>query len=149
MRFCGRATDERRELTLPALVLVHGGQHAADCWEPTVDEIHRLAPDLTVLAVDLPGRRGKPGDLFTVTIADFVDSVVGDIEDAGLCEIILVGHSLAGLTVPAAATKLGSSRIREMILATVRPARRQVGSRYPDGTPSADRSAQRQEGRPE
>ena len=105
-------------MALPALVLVHGGGLAADSWKLTINEIYRLAPDLTVLAVDLPGRRGKPGDPFTVTIADFVDSVVGDIEDAGLCEIILAGHSLAGLTVPAAATKLGSSRIREMILAT-------------------------------
>ncbi len=105
-------------MALPALVLVHGGGLAADSWELTINEIHRLAPDLTVLAVDLPGRRGKPGDLFTVTIADFVDSVVGDIEDAGLGEIVLVGHSLAGLTVPGVATKLGSSRVREMILAT-------------------------------
>ena len=55
-------------MTLPALVLVHGGAHAADCWDLTVDEIHRLAPDLDVLAVDLPGRRNKPGDLRTLTV---------------------------------------------------------------------------------
>jgi len=30
-------------MELPAVVLVHGGQHAADCWDATVDEIHRLA----------------------------------------------------------------------------------------------------------
>jgi hypothetical protein len=41
-----------------------------------------------VLAVDLPGRRGKSGDLLTLTIADFVDSVVDDIEDEGLGEDI-------------------------------------------------------------
>jgi pimeloyl-ACP methyl ester carboxylesterase len=105
-------------MTLPALVLVHGGGLAADSWELTVDEIHRLTPELTVLAVDLPGRCGKPGDLVSVTIADYVDSVVGDIEDAGLGEIVLGGHSMAGLTVPGVVTKLGSSRVREMILAT-------------------------------
>jgi len=37
-------------MTLPVLVLVHGGAHAADCWDPTVDEVHRRAPDLPVLA---------------------------------------------------------------------------------------------------
>ena len=42
-------------VTLPALVLVHGGGHAADCWDLTVDEIRRIAPELSVLAVDLPG----------------------------------------------------------------------------------------------
>ena len=47
-------------MALPALVLVHGAQHAADCWEPTVDEIRKCATEVTVLAVDLPGRRGKP-----------------------------------------------------------------------------------------
>jgi pimeloyl-ACP methyl ester carboxylesterase len=73
---------------------------------------------LTVLAVDLPGRRGKPGDLYTLTIADFVESVVADIEEAGLGDIVLAGHSMAGLTVPGVLTKLGSSRVREMILAT-------------------------------
>jgi pimeloyl-ACP methyl ester carboxylesterase len=104
-------------VALPALVLVHGGAHAADCWDLTIDEIHRLAPELTVLAVDLPGRRGKAGDLWTLTIADWVNSVVADIEDAGLDDVVIVGHSMAGLTVPGVATKLGASRVREMVLA--------------------------------
>jgi pimeloyl-ACP methyl ester carboxylesterase len=104
-------------MSLPALVLVHGGAHAADCWDLTIDEIHRLAPELTVLAVDLPGRRGKPGDLRTLTIADCVNSVVADIEDAGLDDVVIVGHSMAGLTVPGVAARLGASRVREMILA--------------------------------
>lgn len=103
---------------MPALVLVHGGAHAGDCWDLTVDEIHRLAADLNVLAVDLPGRRGKPGDLRTLTVSDCVDSVVADIEDAGLDEIIIVAHSMAGVTVPGVAAKLGSARVREMVFAT-------------------------------
>jgi hypothetical protein len=31
---------------------------------------------LTVLAVDLPGRRAKPGDLWTLTIADWVVAMI-------------------------------------------------------------------------
>src|SRR5262245_37548497 len=104
-------------MTMPALVLVHGNGHASDCWELTIDEVRRLAPALTVLAIDLPGRRGKPGDLRTLTIADCVESVVCDIEDAGLRDIVIIGHSMAGLTIPGVVTKLGSSRVREMILA--------------------------------
>jgi pimeloyl-ACP methyl ester carboxylesterase len=105
-------------MALPALVLVHGGGLAADSWQLTVDEIHRLAPELTMFAVDLPGRRDKPGDLLRLTIADFVESVIDDIEAAGLGDIVLVGHSMAGLTVPGVVAKLGSSRVREMVLAT-------------------------------
>ena len=104
-------------MALPALVLIHGGAHAADCWDFTVDEIRRLASELTVLAVDLPGRRGKPGDLSAVTIADCVESVITDVEDAGLEEVVVCGHSLGGVTVPGVVAKLGPSRVREMILA--------------------------------
>ena len=104
-------------MALPGLVLVHGGQHAADCWDATVDEIHRRAPDLVVLTLDLPGRRGKPGDLLDAHIDDWVDSLLADIDDAGIGEFVIVGHSLAGLTVPGVVTKLGPSRVREMVLA--------------------------------
>jgi pimeloyl-ACP methyl ester carboxylesterase len=104
-------------MTLTALVLVHGYGHAADCWDLVVDEIGRLAPELTVLAVDLPGRRTKQADLRALTIGDFVDSVVADIDHAGLTEVVIVGHSMAGVTVPGVVTKLGAARVREMILA--------------------------------
>ena len=104
-------------MALPVLVLVHGGGHAADCWDLTVEQINRLAPDLAVLAVDLPGRRSKPGDLRSLTIGECVDSVVADIEEAGLGEIVIVGHSIAGIAVPAMAARLGATRVRELILA--------------------------------
>ena len=46
-------------MALPALVLVHGGAHAGDCWDLTVDEIHHLAPDLTEKVT----RRGMPDNV--------------------------------------------------------------------------------------
>jgi pimeloyl-ACP methyl ester carboxylesterase len=104
-------------MTLPTLVLVHGGAHAADCWDLTVDEIQRLAPELDVLAVDLPGRRDNPGDLNTLTVADWVDSVVTDVVSAGLSQIVIAGHSMAGLTVPGIVSKLGADRVREIVFA--------------------------------
>jgi pimeloyl-ACP methyl ester carboxylesterase len=104
-------------LRSPALVLVHGGQHSADCWDLTIDELRRLAPDLPVLAVNMPGHGTTPGDLTTVTIADCVRSAIEQIENAGLHEVIVVGHSLAGLTVPGIVGALGRSRVCEMILA--------------------------------
>lgn len=103
-------------MPLPDLVLVHGGQHAGDCWDLTVAELHRLEPALRVLAVDLPGRSSKPGDLTTATISGWVDSVVADIEDAGFSEVIIAGHSMAGVTVPGVVARLGASRVREMVL---------------------------------
>ncbi len=104
-------------MALSALVLIHGGGLAADSWDLTVGEIHRLAPEMTVVALDMPGRRNKPGDLTEMTIADYVDSLVGDIERAGLGDIVIVGHSMGAMTLPGLATKLGAARVREMIFA--------------------------------
>jgi pimeloyl-ACP methyl ester carboxylesterase len=103
-------------MALPGLVLVHGGAHAADCWELTVAELTRRATELPVLAVDLPGRGGRPADLTTLRSSDFVDSAVADIEGAGLDDVVVVGHSMAGLVVPGIVAKLGAARVREMIL---------------------------------
>jgi hypothetical protein len=48
-------------------------------------------------------------------VADFVNSVVADVDDAGLGDVVVVGHSLAGLTVPGVVEKLGAPRVREMV----------------------------------
>jgi pimeloyl-ACP methyl ester carboxylesterase len=104
-------------MALPDLVLVHGGEHAGDCWELTVAELRRHAPELRILAVDLPGRGAKPGNLATATIGEWVNSAVTDIEEAGLGDIVIVGHSMAGVTVPGVAAKLGSTRVREIVFA--------------------------------
>ena len=66
---------------------------------------------------DLPGRGRTPGDLAIATIGAWVDSVITDIEREGLGDIVIVGHSMAGVTVPGVVAKLGSARVREMILA--------------------------------
>jgi pimeloyl-ACP methyl ester carboxylesterase len=82
-------------------VLVHGGGHDARCWE-------RLVPHLDgpVLAVDLPGRGAHPADLRATTIADFVDSAVADLDAFTAAErVVLVGHSMAGVTIPTVAAR--------------------------------------------
>jgi len=105
-------------VSLPGLVLVHGGEHAADCWNLVVAELWRQEPELRTLAVDLPGRGRTPGDLATATIGEWVDSVVADIERERLGDIVIAGHSMAGVTVPGVVAKLGSARVREMVLVT-------------------------------
>jgi len=79
-------------MPLPGLVLVHGGAHAADCWDLTVEELRRQAPDLPVLAVDLPGRAGKPADLASVSIGDCVESVVRTLIPVDTCHDLMVSE---------------------------------------------------------
>src|SRR6201993_541318 len=75
------------QMTLPGLVLVHGGAHAADCWDLTIAELACQEPKLRVLAVDLPGRGRHPADLAKITVADWVDPVVADVEEAGFDDV--------------------------------------------------------------
>jgi pimeloyl-ACP methyl ester carboxylesterase len=88
---------------LPApLVLVHGGAGGAWCWEPLLPYL-----DGDAVAVDLPPKsvRGGPQryeplpELRTLTVGDFADSVLRDIDAAGHERFVLVGHSMGGLTV--------------------------------------------------
>ena len=100
---------------MSAIVLVHGACHHSGCWAPTVSAITRRAPDLPVLAVDLPGRGSSPVPLAETTVGRCVDEVVRQIDDAGLDEVVLVGHSLAGVILPGVATTLGAGRVRRLV----------------------------------
>jgi len=90
-------------------VLVHGGGFAGSCWDELRPHLDRPST-----AVDLPGRGRHPADLASVTIGDFVAAVVGDIVSADLTDVTLVGHSLAGLTLPGVA-EAAPARIRQLV----------------------------------
>ena len=100
---------------MSAIVLVHGACHDAGCWAPTVGAITRRAPDVPVLAVDLPGRGSSPVPLAGLTVGRCVDEVIRQIDDAGLDDVVLVGHSLAGVILPGVATVLGARRVRRLV----------------------------------
>lgn len=111
-----QAAPDRTTGTLPGLILIHGGMHAADCWDLLTAELADVAPALRVLAVDLPGRRSKSCDLRSARINDWADSVVADVDAGGFDDVVVVGHSIAGLTVPKVVAQLGQERVRELIL---------------------------------
>lgn len=131
----------------PTLVLVHGGATNSRFWD-------RLVPHLggAVLAVDLPGRGSRPADPMSLTIEDCARSVVADLDAAGATEVVVVAHSSGGLVVPGVVERLGSRRVRAIVLnaASVPP---EGGSgldcmkpRHRDGVVAAMESA-RAEGR--
>jgi pimeloyl-ACP methyl ester carboxylesterase len=95
------------------VVLIHGGGTTGGFWD-------RLLPYLReaneVLAVDLPGRRGRPADLATLTVDTEAASVVADIEAfAPDGPVTLVAHSSGGLVVPGVVAALGG-RVRAIVL---------------------------------
>ncbi len=76
-------------------VLIHGSNHSSRCWEPLIPHL-----DAPALSIDLPGRGGRPAPLDKVHLSDFIEFAVADIEAADLRDAILVGHSMAGLSLP-------------------------------------------------
>src|SRR3954465_6166757 len=92
-------------------VLIHGGGSTGRFWDRVVPLLDRPA-----LAVDLPGRNGKPADFATLSVDDEVESVVRDVVGANVDgRIVIVAHSSGGLVVPAVVAALGA-RIAGVVL---------------------------------
>ncbi|GGN31043.1 alpha/beta fold hydrolase [Streptomyces fuscichromogenes] len=90
---------------MPTYLLVHGAWHSGECWE-------RVVPLLTaaghrVYAPSLTGHGEKAGLLGPdVGLDTHVADVVGLIKDEDLTDVVLVGHSYAGLVVSWAANEV-------------------------------------------
>jgi pimeloyl-ACP methyl ester carboxylesterase len=94
-----------------AFVLIHGAGFGANCWDELIPHLGAEA-----MAVDLPGRGTRAEvDLATVTLADCADAVREDVEAKDLQDVVLVGHSFAGVTVPRV-LNLVPDRIRHVVL---------------------------------
>jgi len=107
-----------------SFVLVHGGAHGAWCWDRVLPFLRSDRRVEEVVAVDLTGhgarRDAKP--LEAITLDDYVGDVVREIEDRNLRDVVLVGHSLAGITIPQVAARI-PDRVRRLIhLSTSYPA---------------------------
>src|SRR5579862_9974256 len=91
------------------IVLVHGGGGDRRTWELLVACLSGPS-----LAVDLPGRGAHPMPLRDVMFAACAAAVRDDIDRAGFDEVVLVGHSLAGCSMPAMIGLLGA-RVRHAV----------------------------------
>lgn len=88
--------------------LVHGGFHGGWCWDAL--RPHLAGPSV---AIDLPGRSGDGYDHAAVRYEDWVKSATQQSLALG-GPIILVGHSMAGLSIPQVAIRLGD-RLRAIV----------------------------------
>jgi pimeloyl-ACP methyl ester carboxylesterase len=89
---------------LPALVFVHGWAGRRQHWDP---QLPYFAPDHLVVRIDLAGHGESGRDRQRWTMASFADDVVAVVDALSLPRMVLIGHSLGGSIVVAAARLLG------------------------------------------
>ncbi|MGH8973442.1 MAG: alpha/beta hydrolase [Acidimicrobiia bacterium] len=82
--------------------LVHGAWHGAWCWELLVAELERRGHG--AVAVDLPCEDWDAG------LEDNAGVVAAALDGAGP-EVVLVGHSLGGITIPVVAARTPVARL--------------------------------------
>ena len=108
-------------------VLVHGGFHAAWCWERTIAELQALGHD--AVAVDLPGHGVRVDQ--ESTLANRRDAIVEALEPGS----VLVGHSGGGFDATLAADARPESVSHIVYLAAALP---REGRTYPEAMAMRD-----------
>ncbi len=96
--------------------LVHGAYHGSWCWERLTDVL--AARGHRVVTVDLPCEDPEAG------ASEYADAAIGAFRDAP-DDMVLVGHSLGGLTIPVIAARRPVSRLVFVCAMLPRPGRRQ------------------------
>jgi pimeloyl-ACP methyl ester carboxylesterase len=89
-------------VSAPTIVLVHGAGHTSDDWRRVQDHLRHAS-----YAVDLPGRKDRPGDLTSVSIDEAAATAATEVSDTTDGALVLVGHSAGGIVLPALAARLG------------------------------------------
>jgi pimeloyl-ACP methyl ester carboxylesterase len=93
----------------PAFALIHGGHHGAWCWERLLPFLKRPA-----VCVQLPGTTERPSDWLDITLEDWCVSATEQLAEFPHGPLVLVGHSLGGVTTTELARRM-PSRVRHIV----------------------------------
>lgn len=93
-------------------ILVHGAWHNASCWYRVVSLLE--AKGRKVIAIDLPGHGKDTTNPANITLGDYVKKVVA-VANEQTGQVILVGHSMAGVVISQAAEELGTNKVAKLI----------------------------------
>jgi pimeloyl-ACP methyl ester carboxylesterase len=85
---------------MSAYLLIHGAWHGAWCWDALAAGLRGAGHE--VRAIDLPGMGDDPTPLKEVTMQAWTGRVVKELADFAT-PAILVGHSMGGMVITAAA----------------------------------------------
>ncbi|HSV52919.1 MAG TPA: alpha/beta fold hydrolase [Burkholderiaceae bacterium] len=132
---CASTQADSRTTAKRPVLLVHGAWHGAWCWGKVAPML--AAAGHPVVAIDLPGHglnalfpvaydvQPRPGAFATersplaaITLADYANAVAAAVESllaAGFPAPMVVGHSMGGGAIQAAAELLGPAKIARLV----------------------------------
>jgi pimeloyl-ACP methyl ester carboxylesterase len=80
--------------------LLHGGGQGSWLWDEVIDQLS-ASGDVDCIALDVPGCGAKRGrDTSAIEFDDIARELISDIDAAGMRDVVLVGHSQAGMPIP-------------------------------------------------
>jgi pimeloyl-ACP methyl ester carboxylesterase len=82
---------------------IHGGGQGGWVWDDTIEALRGQTADAlgSLLMLDVPGCGTKRGrDTAALDVDGVADELIADVAKARLEQVILVGHSMAGLLLP-------------------------------------------------
>lgn len=104
-----------RKVDRVAFVLVHGAFHGAWCWDRVRPLLEQAGRD--VVTPTLTGLGERAGELSPdIGLSTHVDDVVQVLEQGDLRDVVLVGHSYAGMILPAVAVRAADRLARLVFL---------------------------------
>ena len=117
-------------MTMAEFVLVAGARLGAWAWDDVVPHLRAAGHDAYPLTLSgLADKRGVPAGQQT-----HVQDIVTEVERRDLRDVVLVGHSYAGIPVGQAAERIGDRLTRVVFLDSAVPADGEsFASMWPDG----------------
>ena len=97
-------------------LLIHGSCHGAWCWRDLIPAL--AARGHSARAIDLPGHGADATPAGEVTLGAYADAILAAID----APVVLVGHSMAGFPITAAAEKAPEKIARLVYLCAYVPA---------------------------
>ncbi|MCA0044160.1 alpha/beta fold hydrolase [Celeribacter litoreus] len=85
---------------MPDILLVPGSCHGAWCWRDLIPALAEQGHIARAINLPLSGEDGSE-----VTLDDYADSILTDIENHGGHPVVLLGHSAGGYAITAAAER--------------------------------------------
>ncbi len=108
---------------MTSFVFVHGSSHGAWCWEKVVALVKKDRRVKQAIAIDLVGHGARLNEkpLDAITLDDYIADIVRAVRETKAKDVVLVGHSLAGASLPQAAAQVAGQLKRVVLVSCLVP----------------------------